>query len=38
MDWLIGDFAILSAPAQNWMVLALAIILIAVALAWWSQR
>ena len=38
MDWLTSDFAILSAPAQNWLVLALAIILTAIALAWWSQR
>jgi hypothetical protein len=37
-DWLTRDFTILGIVAQNWTVLAVAIILIAGALAWRSQR
>jgi hypothetical protein len=39
MDWLIKQFMIVGGiPFQNWMPLALAVILLGVFLAWWMQR
>jgi hypothetical protein len=35
---MVKQFAIWGASFQNWMVLALAIILIGIIVAWWSRR
>jgi hypothetical protein len=37
-DWLVRQFTFFGIPAQNWMLLALAIALVGVAFSWWSQR
>jgi hypothetical protein len=37
-DWLLGYFTILGFLGQNWMLVALAIALIWIALLWWSRR
>jgi hypothetical protein len=40
-DWLVRNFTVFGAPAQNWMLIALAIILIGligIAMAWWPRR
>jgi hypothetical protein len=34
-DWLLRQPSILRFPAQNWMLLALAIVLVSVVAAWW---
>jgi hypothetical protein len=37
-EWLVRDFTILGIPGQNWMPIALAIILIAIVVEWRSRR
>jgi hypothetical protein len=38
-DWFVRQFTILGGiPVQNWMLMAFAIILVGIALSWWSQR
>jgi hypothetical protein len=37
-DWLAGQFTVFGVPGQNWMLVALAIILAGIVLSWWSQR
>jgi hypothetical protein len=37
-DWLVEEFTIWGASLQNWMAVALAIILIAIVLAWATRR
>jgi hypothetical protein len=37
-DWLIRHFTIFGIHAQNWMLIALAIILVSIVFSWWSQR
>jgi hypothetical protein len=37
-DWLVRHFTLFGIPAQNWMLMALAIVLVGVAFSWWSQR
>ena len=36
-DWLAERFTLLGVTFQNWMILALAIILVGVLIAWWRQ-
>jgi len=37
-DWLVEHFTLLGVTFQNWMILALAIILVGALVAWWRQR
>jgi hypothetical protein len=37
-EWLVRNFTILGISGQNWMLIALAMILIEIAVAWWSRR
>jgi len=37
-DWLVRGFTVLGVPAQNWMLLVLAILLIGIAVSLWWQR
>jgi hypothetical protein len=37
-DWLVRQFTVFGIPGQNWMLIALGIILIGIATAWWSNR
>jgi hypothetical protein len=38
-DWLVRQVTIFGGvPAQNWMLLALAVILISTVFSWWSRR
>ena len=37
-DWLAEHFTLLGVPFQNWMVVAIAIILVGAFVAWWRQR
>jgi hypothetical protein len=37
-DWLAEHFTLLGVPFQNWMVVAVAIILVGAVVAWWRQR
>jgi hypothetical protein len=37
-EWLVKQFTLLGVTFQNWMALALAIILIGVLIAWWMRR
>jgi hypothetical protein len=36
-DWLAEHFTLLGVPFQNWMVVAVAIILVSALVAWWRQ-
>jgi hypothetical protein len=36
--WLAERFTLLSATFQNWMLVAVAIVLVGVLIAWWRQR
>jgi hypothetical protein len=36
--WLAERFTLLGVTFQNWMTVALAIVLVAVLIAWWRQR
>jgi hypothetical protein len=36
-DWLAERFTLLGVTVQNWMVLALAIVLVGALIAWWRQ-
>jgi cbb3-type cytochrome oxidase subunit 3 len=38
LEWLVRDFTILGISGQNWMLIALAMILIAIVASWWSRR
>jgi cbb3-type cytochrome oxidase subunit 3 len=37
-EWLVRDFTILGISGQSWMLIALAMILIAIVVALWSPR
>jgi hypothetical protein len=37
-DWLLRNFTVFGIHGQNWMLIAFAIILIWIALSWWSRR
>ena len=37
-DWLAEQFTLFGATFQNWMVVAIAIILVGAFVAWWRQR
>jgi hypothetical protein len=37
-DWLVERFTLLGVTFQNWMIVALAIVLVGGLLAWWRQR
>ena len=37
-DWLTRDFAVFGIPGQNWMLIALATILVSIVVSWWLQR
>jgi hypothetical protein len=37
-DWLVRHITVLGVPAQNWMLLVLAILLIGIAVSLWLQR
>jgi hypothetical protein len=37
-NWLVARFTLLGVIFQNWMMVALAIILVAVLIAWWRQQ
>jgi hypothetical protein len=37
-NWLVGQVTIFGFQAQNWMMIALAIIVIGIVFAWWSNR
>jgi hypothetical protein len=38
-DWLIRDFTVFGITGgQNWMLIALAIVLLSIAVSWWSRR
>jgi hypothetical protein len=38
-DWLIRDFTIFGVTGgQNWMLIALAIVVLSIAASWWSRR
>jgi hypothetical protein len=37
-DWLVRQFTLGGVTFQNWMLLALAIILLSVLISWWMQK
>jgi hypothetical protein len=37
-DWLVSQFTVFGIPAQNWMLMALAIVLAGIIISWWSYR
>jgi hypothetical protein len=37
-NWLAARFTLLGVTFQNWMTVALAVILVAVLIAWWRQQ
>jgi hypothetical protein len=37
-DWLVRHVTVFGIPAQNWMLLALAIVLVSMGLSWWLNR
>jgi hypothetical protein len=37
-DWLVTRFTVFGVPGQNWMLIALAIIVVSIVLSWWSDR
>jgi hypothetical protein len=37
-DWLTRHFTIFGGTVQNWMLVALAVIVVGIVLAWWSNR
>jgi hypothetical protein len=37
-DWLAEHFTLFGVTFQNWMILALAIVLLAALFAWWRER
>jgi hypothetical protein len=37
-EWLLKHFAVFGLEGQNWMLIALVIILLLIALSWWSWR
>jgi hypothetical protein len=36
--WLVGHFTVFGVTGQNWMLIALAIILVSIIFSWWSRR
>jgi cell division protein FtsX len=36
-DWLVRKFTLFGVPVQNWMFIALVMILIGIAVSWWSR-
>jgi hypothetical protein len=37
-DWLVGQFTVFGITGQNWMLIALAIIVVSIAISWWSHQ
>jgi hypothetical protein len=37
-DWLVRHIAVFGIPAQNWMLLTLAIVLVSIAVSWLHSR
>ena len=36
-DWLVRGFTVFGIPTQNWMLIALAVILVSIVFLWWSR-
>jgi hypothetical protein len=37
-DWLVRGSTVFGVPAQNWMLIALAIIAVGITVSWWLNR